>query len=259
MPVQSFSTNDKAFQADARARARQSITDLDQARGPLDEYRAKLQAKPKPQCATALMEAFRAKHPEAHLTDEELELAGRAWRCTECDEVHLMPRCCGAPLIRAGVRFFADRPHLLKQFKEVKPNGHDATKNTPDATENGIAVRGRPPTGTALTSTERSRKHRAKRTAAAQNGGGLIDELFPKDSPACDIDWEAHEPGADAEQHRRAFKWQKLEAERLAVECALLRDGITSRHIHKSDIQNTRKIARYWANLAKKLEQLRRP
>lgn len=253
MPVPNLAANRQDFQArDPVASARQSIVELDQALGPLDEYRAELNAKPKPHHATALMEAIRAKHPEAYLTEEELELAGRAWRCTECSAVHVAPHCCsGAPLIRAGVRFFAERPHLLKQLNGKSANGHDVTEPTADVTKVTDETDELRP----MTSAERVRKHRAKR-AAEQNGGGLIDELFPKGSPACDVDWEAHDPGGQAGQHRRAFKWQALEGERLAVECALLRDGA---QISKGDIKAARKVARHWLGLATALENQRRP
>jgi len=60
--------------------------------------------------------------------------------------------------------------------------------------------------------------------------------LFPKGSPACDIDWE-HDKDFDAEpddlQRSRAADWQLHEALRLAREFALLRPGTEPTEISK--------------------------
>jgi hypothetical protein len=95
-----------------------------------------------------------------------------------------------------------------------------------------------------------------RRAKAAQpEGSSALDALFPPGSPACDEDFEAHDPDGGSFQHRRAFQWQVLEAERLAVESALLREGAK---VNKGDLKKARSVARHWAELAKKLETKRK-
>lgn len=265
MPTSILTANGKDFQADQRepvARSRQSIADLAKATEQINRDRAELAAKPMPR-GSALMELFRVKHPETVLTEDEQKKAGRALRCTGCDAV-VMPSCgcTNAPFVRAGPQFFANQPELLKQLKPVKPNGHDVTEAAADVTKVADATNVTPEGDEfrPMTAAERMRRMRSKRAAEQTGGGGLIDELFPKDSPACDIDWEAQEPGADAKQHARAARWQLLEAERLAVEFAMLREGVRPGDIKKDrHVKAVRKVARHWTELAEKLERMRRP
>jgi hypothetical protein len=86
-----------------------------------------------------------------------------------------------------------------------------------------------------------------------------FDALFPKGSPACDIDWE-HDKDFDAEpddlQRRRAADWQLFEALRLAREFALLRPGTEPVEISKRRrriMPRVREVIREWKQLLAKL------
>jgi hypothetical protein len=278
MPSSDISKNGFGSQAadDIRALVHHSIVDLDQGHGPLEEYKAAITAKPFPAIHPLIqkLDAKIERYERGELSDQERIAMANSLADTAMDFLwhshrlaQLARRLAGTDFSigrdpppkpdRAAWRFFAEHPELLKQINDKGTNGHDVTKNASDVTENGSPLRGRPPTGRALTPAERVRKYRANKQIAAQrNGGGLIDQLFPKDSPACDIDWEQDDGGAF--MRGRAAKWQLLEAERLAVEFALLRDGTTSAEVNKGHISTALKIARHWVKLADKLRNQRR-
>lgn len=236
---------------------RRIIAETDRAVPALDKYRAELAAKPLA-TPSPLMERLKAKGYDDAEADDALADARGKLRCMACDALAHATCECGTSYVRAGWRFFADRPELLKEIKAKGANGGNATAKPADATKVApeTVQELRP-----MTSTERSRRHRAK---SADANGTAIDKLFPKGSPACDFDFEhGSEEGDDdggAFMRARAVKWQMLEAERLAVECALLRDGTTSAEVKKVHIATALKIARHWTKLAEQLRtQRRRP
>jgi hypothetical protein len=260
-PKDSQSSDNADLLTKIRQAARQSIADLDQAIGPLDAFRAEIAAKPKP-TLSPLVETLKAQgYSDIEADGYGIRATGKL-RCSCCNALTTAACDCGTFYVRAGWRFFADKPELLNEIKDKDTNGHDVTKTHADVTENGTPLRGRPPTGKAMTDAERQRRRRAKLAAKRNNGGSMIDELFPKDSPACDFDWEhgQEEGESGAFQRARAAKWQLLEAERLAVEFALLRDGATGAEIKLTvHVKAARKIARHWAKLADQLKARRRP
>jgi hypothetical protein len=87
-----------------------------------------------------------------------------------------------------------------------------------------------------------------------------FDALFPKSSPACDIDWEAEavKPDAGAFQRRVAADWQLREAERLAKDFALLEPGTAAAEItarrHRV-LPRVRAVIRAWRQLLAKLRE----
>jgi hypothetical protein len=260
-PKDSQASDDAELLTKIRQAARQSIADLDQAIGPLDAFRAEIAAKPKP-TLSPLIERLKAKGYSDAEADDALAHATGKLRCSCCNAISAAACDCGTPYVRAGWRFFAEKPELLKQINGKGANRHDVTKSAPNVTKSTTSagtLAGRKPIGeVAMSPAERQRRKRAKRT----NGGSMIDQLFPKDSPACDFDWEhgQEEGESGAFQRARAAKWQLLEAERLAVEFALLRDGTTSAEIKPTvHIKAARKIARHWAKLADQLKARRRP
>jgi hypothetical protein len=264
MPASIFAKKSKAPQATGSndllvKQVRQSIADLNQIIGPLDAVRAEIAAKPLP-ALSPLVERLKAKGYSDAQTDDALMAATNKLRCSQCNAITSTACDCGTAYVRAGWRFFADKPELLKQINKKGANEHAVTENAFAVTKNGIGLRGRPKSGNAMTSAERVRKHRAK--VAAESNDSAIDKLFPKGSPACDLDWEhdQEEGEPDSALRARAAKWQLLEAERLAVEFALLRDGAQSSEIKATvHIEAARKIARHWAKLAKELQRRYRP
>lgn len=258
-PETSQAGDDAELLTKLRQASRQSIADLDQAIGPLDAFRSEIARKPKP-TLSPLVERLKAKgYSDAEVGDAVAHATDKL-RCSQCNAITPAPCDCAVPYVRTGWRFFADRPELLKQLNGKGTNGHDVTDHHADVTK--VPPETKDEELRPMTSAERVRKHRAKLAAERRNGnGGLIDELFPKDSPACDFDWEhgQDEGEADSFQRARAAKWQLLEAERLAVEFALLRDGTTRAEITKEKIKSARKIASYWSNLAEQLVARRRP
>lgn len=258
MPAPVLSKNPATLQAgdsnDPRSLARKFIAEVDQAIEPLDEYRATLCAKPVP-TLHPLME--RLKDNGYSDTETDQVAVGKYIRCSCCNAITHAACECPAPLVRAGLRFFSEHPELLKQINGMSANGGDVTNTPADVTK--VTSETDQPL-VAMTGAERMRRSRAK--LAAKSNSSMVDALFPKGSPACDLDWEhdQEEGEPDSVLRARAAKWQMLEAERLAVEFALLRDGTTTNEIKASvHIAGARKIARHWEQVAEKLQHRHRP
>jgi hypothetical protein len=87
-------------------------------------------------------------------------------------------------------------------------------------------------------------------------------ELFPKGSPACDIDWENHRENdseSDAVMRARAADFQLHEAERLALEFALRRRGTQPIEITAGRLARARRVMRAWRELVRELRSRRAP
>lgn len=89
-------------------------------------------------------------------------------------------------------------------------------------------------------------------------------KLFPKDSPACNIDWEhdTFEGEPELKQRAGAADWQLDEAERLAKEFALLRPGTEPHEItarRRRVLPRVRAVIRAWRQLLEKLRSTGRP
>lgn len=76
---------------------------------------------------------------------------------------------------------------------------------------------------------------------------GLVDQLFPKGSPACGIDWEQDADFDGEPEHMlraRAMEWQLAELFRIGgKECALLRRGTLAGEIKDKHLARLRKAA----------------
>jgi hypothetical protein len=237
------------------------IAELDPAIERLNAFRIEISAKPKP-TLSPLVDGLKAKGWSEAEAADALAHAADKLRCLQCDAITHAACDCGTAYSRAGWRFFAEHPELLKQINGKATNGHDVTKSPTDVTK--VPPETKAESHEPMSSAERVRRHRAKLAAERRNGRGLIDELFPKGSPACDFDFEHGTQDGDddggAFMRARAVKWQMLEAERLAVECALLRDGTTGAEVKKLHISTALKVARHWVKLANQLRtQRRRP
>jgi hypothetical protein len=100
------------------------------------------------------------------------------------------------------------------------------------------------------------------RIAAAGDGDPVVDGKADKGKKlesACDIDWEHYKDDdsePDSVMHERAADWQLHEAQRLALEFALLRPGVQPQQITKTVLQRIDQVIQAWRELRIKLHQI---
>jgi hypothetical protein len=85
-----------------------------------------------------------------------------------------------------------------------------------------------------------------------------MDELFPKDSPACDIDWENYKEDdePDSVLYANAAEYQLYEARRMALEFGLLRRGAQPQQITETVLQGVDQVIQAWRELRTKLQTI---